>query len=539
MNSIPAQSLGNTKIRVTKKYFKDEHGRVIQMRGVNLGGNSKLPINPFAICPSRPEFYNHRNVSFVNRPFPINKAKEHFEKLFHWGFTFVRLLVPWEAIEHSGPGLYDVEFIEYIKEIINIAAQHKISVFIDPHQDTFSRFSGGSGAPGWVFEAAGMNINSFEDCGAAILHEMSSAIDPISGELIPDNNRMSHDTLNFISDKTSSQMLWPTNATKLASATMFSLFFAGKTFAPDCKVGSVNIQDYLQDHFVNAYKFLAESLKSCKNVLGYECLNEPHTGYIGMHSMLELNYYDHLMLGECPTPLQQFALGNGLPQAVDLYVKSWPWPSKKVGTAVVNNNRAKAWLPGKECVWKQHKVWDVVDGKATILKNDYFTKHPITGKKVDFNQDFYAGFIEKCATSIQSVNPNLFIFFEPIPGYKSPVFDKNINNLIYAPHWYELQSVFNKKFKGYITFDVPGIRSGKNILSSIYFGLGGAKLNFHLQIKNLILEGNVNNIPTICGECGIPFDINNKEILKGNYQNHCNFLDAILYAMESNFMHFT
>ena len=70
-------------------------------------------------------------------------------------------------------------------------------------------------------------------------------------------------------------------------------------------------------------------------------------------------------------------------------------------------------------------------------------------------------------------------------------------------------------------------------------GLGGAKINFQRQLANLNKQGTALLQPTVIGECGIPFDINNKEILQGTLKNHCNFLDAILSGMESNFMHFT
>lgn len=35
--------------------------------------------------------------------------------------TFARLLVPWEAIEHVGPGIYDEAFIKYLLLILDIA----------------------------------------------------------------------------------------------------------------------------------------------------------------------------------------------------------------------------------------------------------------------------------------------------------------------------------------------------------------------------------------------------------------------------------
>jgi len=51
----------------------------------------------------RDGFFDHRRVSFVGRPFPLEEAGEHFARLREWGLTFVRFLVTWEAIEHAGP----------------------------------------------------------------------------------------------------------------------------------------------------------------------------------------------------------------------------------------------------------------------------------------------------------------------------------------------------------------------------------------------------------------------------------------------------
>ena len=41
-------------------------------------------------------------ITFVGRPFPLADADEHLARLRAFGFTLVRLLVPWEAVEHEG-----------------------------------------------------------------------------------------------------------------------------------------------------------------------------------------------------------------------------------------------------------------------------------------------------------------------------------------------------------------------------------------------------------------------------------------------------
>lgn len=48
-------------------------------------------------------FFHHRHVSFVNRPFPLEEADLHFQRLARWGCQCLRVLVQWEALEHAGP----------------------------------------------------------------------------------------------------------------------------------------------------------------------------------------------------------------------------------------------------------------------------------------------------------------------------------------------------------------------------------------------------------------------------------------------------
>ena len=210
--------------------FKDLHGRRVILRGINLSGSSKFPIDQGTHTTDH--FYKTDAISFVGRPFALAEADDHFARLRAWGFTFVRLLVTWEAVEHKGPGEYDEEYLEYLLAIVRKAGIHGISCLIDPHQDVWSRWTGGDGAPAWTLDCVGFDISSLHASGAAFTHQ----------------GYLAENGANAILPR----MTWPSNHHKLAAGTMFTLFFAGKDFAPDLKIGDVNIQDFLQGHYIAA-----------------------------------------------------------------------------------------------------------------------------------------------------------------------------------------------------------------------------------------------------------------------------------------------
>ena len=367
-------------IRTDGIWFKDEVGRTVLLRGVNLGGSTKVPFTPDGATYIRESFFDHRNVSFVGRPFPLEEADEHFRRLKEWGLTFLRFLVTWEAIEHSGPGIYDEAYLDYVYQVVKKAGDYGFIIFIDPHQDVWSRFSGGDGAPGWTFEVVGLDMTKFDEVGAAIRHQ-------IHGDPFP-------------------RMIWSTNGHKLAAATMFTIFFGGNDFAPAVKVGSESIQDFFQKHYIASIMQVAERLKEFSHVIGYDTMNEPFSGYIGWQDLREAGGY--INLGSSPTPYQSMLLGAGFPQEVDIY-KVWVAGGRKSGTRLLNSKGVSVWLPGFDPIWRKNGVWDLDStGKPQLLRPDHFKS--VNGRDVDFSQDYLHPFFKHYAEGIYSVDPDAMIF---------------------------------------------------------------------------------------------------------------------------------
>ena len=77
------------------------------------------------------------------------------------------MLTTWEAVEHAGPGQYDAAYLDHLQAICRKAGDHGLYVFIEFHKDAWSCMSGGDGAPGWTFEAVGLDFSRFDAAGAA------------------------------------------------------------------------------------------------------------------------------------------------------------------------------------------------------------------------------------------------------------------------------------------------------------------------------------------------------------------------------------
>ena len=62
-----------------------------------------------------------------------------------------------------------MEYLAYIRALLSLLPHYGIVAFVSMHQDVWSRYSGGSGAPAWTLTATGFNLNALEETGAAWL----------------------------------------------------------------------------------------------------------------------------------------------------------------------------------------------------------------------------------------------------------------------------------------------------------------------------------------------------------------------------------
>lgn len=458
--------------------FHDAQGRHVILRGVNFSADSKMPAWPNGHTYLPSDFCDHRNVCFVGRPAPLAELDAHLARLRHWGFNCLRLLTTWEAVEHAGPRRYDEAYLRYFAKVCRRCGEFGFRVFIDFHQDVWSRMSGGCGAPGWTFEAAGLDVARLHQADAA--HVMQHKYDPALGGHQDGYPAMS----------------WSGNYRMPANGIMWTLFFAGRDFAPTCTAQGINIQDYLQGHYVGAMRAVARCVAGMEHVIGFDTLNEPGTGYIGRPMGEPMTRYR----GEAWTPLDSLAVAAGCTRTVPVLTLGGHGTS---GCAEKNRARCPIWLPGREDPFMAGGAWALEDGAPTVCDPHYFTH--VRGRQVHLQRDYMAPFFARISQSLHNLRADWLLFaevepFEAFMGAGLP--DRCPPRTVSAPHWYDVAALATKRFD---PERMPNVLFGGE-----HIGRQAVQEAYTEQLATLKSLGeHVNGgVPTLIGECGIPFDLN-------------------------------
>ena len=479
------QKLDMPKLSMKGRWFVDESGRRVILRGVNLGGDCKVPW-PDGGTEHPSDFSDHRTVSFIGRPFPLAEADAHLARLKHWGFNCLRLLTTWEAVEHAGPGQYDQAYLDYFVEVARKAGDHGLYVFVDFHQDVWSRMSGGDGAPGWTFEAVGLDFTKFHAAGAA--HVMQHKYDYKKGgrqDAYP-------------------QMSWSSNYRLPANAIMWTLFFAGRDMTPDFKIDGKNVQDYLQEHYIGSMRAIAQRVKDMPHVIGFDTLNEPGEGWIG-EALTRREAGDStgmadLRPGLAISPMDAMLLARGVPRKVPFIAMDRETRTMKVlREETLNPNGVSIWT--RDCPFEQAGAYDSINRTAPI--NEQFFTHR-NGRKLSIEADYMNPFFHRVADAIRAVRPDWMVFAEVSPfrafageGFAPGAPERTVN----ASHWYDILTLGSKKFSPKELRADLDDRGAQEIVAGKYT----AQLGHIAKIADgLGPEG----APTLIGEFGIPFDLN-------------------------------
>ncbi|KYK54745.1 putative glycosyl hydrolase [Drechmeria coniospora] len=538
--ALTGTPMATFRLTIEDGQFRDPHGRQVVLRGINVAGNAKLPSQPDLPSHVGNDFFDGDNVSFTQRPFSKQDAPTHFARIKRYGFNTIRYVFTWEAIEAAGPGIYDEDFIQHTIEILRIAKSYGFYVFMDPHQDVWSRFTGGSGAPMWTVYACGLNPQSFAATEAAIVHNTYAEPDHFP------------------------KMIWSTNYFRLAAGTIFTLFFAGKDFAPKCVIDGVNIQDYLQTHFIDACAHLAKRIKEAGDlenevVIGWESMNEPNRGMTGYVDLAVIPKDHPLKKGTCPTMWQTFLTGMGRACEVD----TWDMGglgAYKTGSTLVDPHGEIAWLPAGyddskygwrrdpgwklgECIWAQHGVWD--PATDTLVNKNYFEKNPRTGKAIDYPEftntyfmDFWRGYKRSCRIHHEDC-----IMLMQYPTLELPPEIRGTEDddplMAFTPHFYDGITLMTKHWNSTWNVDVVGVLRGRYYHPALAIKIGETAIRNCLknQLAALRQEGieRTGKHPCILTEFGIPYDMDDKKAYKtGDYSSQSAALDANYFGVEGS-----
>ena len=360
-----------------------------------------------------------------------------------------------------------------------MCGRYGLSVLIDPHQDVWSRWSGGDGAPKWTFEQLGLDPDSFHETRAAVMHTHEAQ----DGHAFP-------------------RMAWTNNYLLFAAATMFTLFFAGNDYAPQTTVRGVPAQEWLQSAYVKAIQQLAHLLKDERNVLGFEAINEPHAGWAGRCSACRplTEYHAGVPLGWIISPWDAIRLANGA--SLDVAVFSAPFVYSRTERA--NPARRSAWKPGARDVWEANGVWGRdARGEPALLRPDHFA---CPGGLAAFQTRHLLPFWDRFSQAIRAATGRrTLIFTGPPVELEAPrirpaaAAEDSLSGggQVWAPHWYDGLTLVGGRHRAWL---------GVDLASALPLRVGrGPAARAHRRSVAAMAAAGAELGPCALGEVGVPW----------------------------------
>ncbi len=517
-----------TRIHTQQSFLKDEYGRYLFIHGVNVSGSTKYPTTTDP-------------VSYVGKPFPLEEADENFAKLQRMGFNTLRLLIIWEAIEPNASGEYDEEYLDYLEKIVAKAHQWGIYVFLDMHQDIFSRwlrkyYYDKTDAPSMIAEGqpgsdAQPPLNNVIAGDGAPRWAVQTCL--------PDKNVYSPEwglPRSMVSDpRNTSDMLAPffwglDTFLSIDSARCFATFLAGSDVYPNYTIGGRNVQEYLQDSFAKAWVEVVKRVKYYDNVIGYDIINEPLGTFI-IFDIYAFLYREAEKNTSGTLSDDQLAAGVDYGLA-ELLARGMP---ADMAELLRERLLTSGILPRTAADFAAAGM--PLDAAAT---DPY--KPDIAGVlalNANFNRNYLQPFFEKVGAAIQAEDPGAIIIIEPSLGfddtggifglgqYVTPMLaPSGINQFIFAPHFYTDVYPIIAIYPDPRDFTVDEVKQ-RDYTDGI---LGAVKLGAF----------SLGDPPVILGEFGTYFNFGGIEnAIEMDYAPAAQIIDNYYRVLEENLIHST
>jgi hypothetical protein len=127
------------------------------------------------------------------------------------------------------------------------------------------------------------------------------------------------------------------------------------------------------------------------------------------------------------------------------------------------------------------------------------------------------------------------MFVEGVPSQGELIWNElDEANVVHAAHWYDGLTLFKKTYASWMGVDTRTMK--------IIWGAQRVRKSFIEQIARIVRKSDedMNHAPTLIGEVGIPFDMQDKKAYRtGDFSMQIRALDATMTALEKNFVSFT
>ena len=161
-----ASQLSPIQVDPDTQHFIDEYGRVRIFHGVNV---------VYKIPPYLPNLTTFDPQNSLN--------DEDLSNLHHWGFNVVRFYASWMGVNPTSESEIDRTYLSQLSKAVEMMERKGIYTLLDCHQDIFSRYFCGEGAPDWITKKLGdtvvngfpfplaLNITREPDTGYPVIDE--------------------------------------------------------------------------------------------------------------------------------------------------------------------------------------------------------------------------------------------------------------------------------------------------------------------------------------------------------------------------------